>query len=212
MEDGLDTLGAEDVMAVGVDYGAILQTAGAAGTGAFSIYEQDKKEKEAKANETKNVNAAIAADKAAATAMATAELSAAAKGPSAAIDAQAAQMAATAQDRAAALLSADGHKKRVDAAEATLAAVMKVAQQKPTDRNQQALVRAWTAIVNKANAGVVTAANVPGASGFDMYGGQSWFTRPAWGAVPGYGVLLIAGGALTAVGLVVKKFFFAKAA
>jgi hypothetical protein len=203
MEDGLDTLGAEDVM--GVDYGAILQTAGAAGTGAFSIYEQDKKEKEAKANESKNVAAVIAADKAAASAMATAEVSAAAKGPSAAIDAQAAQMAITAQDRAAAPLGSDGHKKRAEAAEATLAAVMRVAQQKPTDRNQAALVRAWTSVVNKANAGVVTAST--GTSGLDSYGGQSWFTRPVVGKIPGAGVLAIGAGALGAGYLVVKKFF-----
>lgn len=201
--DGLDTLGAEDVM--GVDYGGILQAAGGLATAGISAAEQKKAEDAAKANESKNVAAAIAADQAAATAMAAAELSAAAKGPSAAIDAQAAQMAITAQDRAAAALAGDGHKKRAEAAEATLAAVVKVAQSKPTDRNQAALVRAWTAVVNKAHAGAIMA--TPGASGFDAYGGQSWFTRPVMGSVPGYGVLLIAGGALTAVGLVVKKFF-----
>jgi hypothetical protein len=206
MEDGLDTLGAEDVMAVGVEYGPLLQAAGGLASGAISIAEQKKAEDAAKANESKNVAAAIAADKAAATAMAAAEISAAGKTPSAAVDAQAAQMAITTQDRAAAALGADGHKKRVEAAEATLAAVVKVAQQKPTDKYQAALVRAWTAVVNKANAGAIMGPMMPG-SGFDGYGGQSWFTRPVIGRIPGAGVLAIGAGVLGAGYLGVKKFF-----
>lgn len=207
MEDGLDTLGAEDVM--GVDYGSILQAAGGLTTATVSAVEQKKQEDAAKAAESKNVAAVIAADQNAATAMAKADVSAQGKLPSAAIDAQAAQMAMQAQDRAAAVLSADGQKKRVEAAEATLANVVKAAQGKPNDRNAMALVKAWTAVVNKANAGAI-AGPAPGMSGLDMYGGQSWFTRPVMGKVPGYGVLLIGAGALTAVGLVVKKFFMPK--
>jgi hypothetical protein len=205
MEDGLDTLGAEDVM--GIDYGSILQAAGGLATAGVSAAEQKKKEDEAKADEDKKVKAAIAADQAAASAMATADLSAQAKGPSMAIDAQAAQMAISAQDAAGAGLSADGQKKRAAAADATLAAVVKAAQARPTDLNQKALVKAWTTVANKAHAGAISP--TPG-SGLDIYGGQSWFTRPVWGRVPGAGVLAISAGALGVVGFAVKKFFFSK--
>jgi len=209
MEDqcGFDCLGAEDY-SVGVDYGSLLQAAGGLATAGVSAAEQAKKESQDSATRDKNVKAAVAADQAAASAIAQAAVSAAAKLPSASIDAQAAQLATTAEDTAAAALDAEGQKKRADAADATLAAVVKVAQQKPTDVNQKALVAAWTQIANKAHSGAITGKG--GKSGLDSYGGQNWFTKPVLGKIPGYGVLLLGAGVLGAGWLVVKKFVMKK--
>lgn len=210
MEDGLDTLGAEDVM--GVDYGSILQAAGGLATAGVSAAEQSKKDDADKADQDKKVKAATAADVTAANAMAQADISAAGKLPSASIDAQAAQMAVSADDTAGAALSADGQKQRAAAADSTLAMVVKAAQAKPTDAHQAALVKAWTAIANKAHSGAISGDGGKGGkdkSGFDGYGGGSWWTKPAVGKIPGYGVVLGGVGILGALGLVVKKFFFA---
>lgn len=205
MEDGLDTLGAEEV---GVDYGSILQAAGGLATAGVSAAEQAQKEKDAKADEEKKAAGAIAADQAAASAMARADVSAQTHAPSATIDAQAAQMAISAQDSAAAGLTANAQKKRAEAADATLAAVVKASQAKPGDKNQTALVKAWTTVAAKAHSGAISATGAPG-SGL-VPGGESWFTRPVLGKVPGYGVLLIGAGALGAGWLVVKKFILSK--
>jgi hypothetical protein len=206
-QDGLDTLGAEDY-SVGVDYGSILQAAGGLATAGVSAAEQAKKEDAAKADDDKNVKAAIAADQNAATAMAKADVSASTKASSAAIDAQAAQMAITAQDQAGAKLSSDGQKKRAQAADDTLAAVVKVSQSKPGDVNQTALVKAWTAVANKAHAGAILGPmGTGGGKGGDS--GGSWLTRPVGTSkIPGYGVLLLGAGGLGALWLLAKKFVF----
>ena len=202
--DGLDTLGAEDVM--GVDYGSLLQAAGGLATASVSAVEQSKKEDADRADQSKKVAAAVAADQAAATAMAQADVSAQLKGASAGIDATAAQMAVSAQDAAGGALSADGQKKRAETADATLAAVVKASQAKPTDKYKAALVKAWTTVANKAHSGAISPGG--GASGFDSYGGPSFWTRRVLGPLPGWSVVTLGAGVLTGAGLLVKKFFF----
>jgi hypothetical protein len=200
-DDGFDSLG--------FDFGKLLQATGGVATYGVSAYEEEKKAKEDKATQSKNLSAVIAADQAAANAIAKAEFSAATMAPSAAIDAQAAQMAVATEDRAgAAGLSAESQKKRAEVAEGGLNAAVKAAQARPADKYLAALVKAWGLVVNKANSGAIMAAGQPGASGFDSYG--SWWTRPAVGKLPGWGVVTIGVGLATAVGVVVKKMFFAK--
>jgi len=210
--DGLDSLGIDDE--IGFDPGAFLQAAGGVAQYGISAAETEKKEKEGKANQSKALASAIAADYAAAEAMTKAAVSAQLKSPSAEIDATAAQMAVQAQDRVftdpALSLSPESAKKRVESAEKALAASLKEAQTKPKDGYAQAKVSAWQAIVNKAQSGAISAG--AGQSGLANYGGESWFTRPVAGKLSGGAVLGIGAAALVVVGLVVKKVFFTAAA
>jgi hypothetical protein len=200
--DGFDCLGAD---VVGFDPTSLLAPAGAIATYGVSAYEADKKEKEQKADQGKALQAVIAADYAASEAAAKADVSAQLKSASAGIDATAAQMASSAQDVAASAgLSAESSKKRADEADKALKAAISEAQKKPKDGYAQAKVRAWQATVNKAHSGAIVARG----SGLDSYGGESWFTKPAIGKLPGWGVLVVAAGLLTAGGLLLKKYVF----
>lgn len=208
MSDGFECLGIDDE--VGFDPTSLLAPAGAIATYGVSAYEQDKKEKDSKADQDKKLQAVIAADYAASEAAAKADVSAQLKSASASIDATAAQMASQAQDAAGgAGLSPDASKKRADSADKALAAAVSEAQKKPKDGYAQAKVRAWQATVNKAHSTAIMA-NSSG-SGLQGYGGESWFTKPVLGKLPGAGVLALGAGVLGAGFLVVKKFFLAKA-
>lgn len=207
MSDGLEYLGVDEE--VGFDVASLLQPAGALATYGVSAYEQEKKEKDSKADQDKKLSAVIAADYAASEAAAKADVSAQLKGASAGIDAVAAQNAAAAQDSAGmAGLSPDSAKKRADEADKALATAIKEAQSKPKDGYAQAKVRAWQATVNKAHSTAIMSAGSGTGGAGGSSSGDSWLTRRVAGPVPGYGVLAIGAGVLAAVGVVVKKMFF----
>src|SRR5262249_46325445 len=150
----------------------LLQTAGGVAQYGVSAAEQEKKEQEAKKTDEKNLSVVLAADAAASIAVAKADTSAQLKSPTAAVDATAAQVAVAAQDRAgAAGLSADASKRRAEAAEKARDLAIKNAQSKPKDVYANALVKAWTATVNKAQSGAIVATG----SGFQGLGAESWF-------------------------------------
>lgn len=189
--------------------GPIMQAAGELAQGGISMYEQEQAKKDAEAKQAQSaaeakrkLDAAIQADLNATLAMARAMASAQLKSPAAATDATVAEAMGRAQDRAAAGLSAADNEKRVDAAEKALDAAAMAASANPKDVYKQALAKAWTQTINKANYGSITGpVRQPQGGG----GGSSWLTRPAVGPVPGWGVAL-GGAGLAAV--LAKKFLF----
>lgn len=195
----LDLLGAEGG---GFDFGTIFKAAGELAQGGISMYEQKQAKEKAAADDSAKVNAAVQADTAASVAMAKADYSAVMKAPSASIDAAAAEVASRAQDRAGSVLGTDGQAKRAKAAEAALDRAIVNAQNKPKDRYAMALVKAWTATVNKAqNVQIVSAASsgpVP-----DTGGIGDFLSRRVVGPVPVWGVGLAGAGVL---GLLAKRY------
>lgn len=193
----LELLGVDEC--VGLDagsFGSIFQAAGELAKGGISLYEQDKAEKKAAADSDAKLKAVIAADVAASVAAARADVSAQAKSASAQVDKAAAEAAARAQDRAGSALSPTNSAQRAEAAEKALAQATAKAQASPKDAYAVALMKAWTATVNKAN-NVQLTADQPArpAEG----GGESWLTRKVVGPVPGWGV---AAGGVGLVGLI----------
>ena len=204
--DGFDCLGAE---VVGFDWGGAAQTAGGVISFATEAAEKDKAEKKSSADEKAALDKSIAADLAASNAVAKAAVSAKLKSPSASIDKTAAQSALAAQDKAGAALSADSASKRADAADKALDLAIKNAQAKPNDGYLAALVDAWTQTANKAHNVSITSSDDSGGGkkgkrGHDDGGGQSWFTRPVLGPIPGAGVLALGAGVLTGLGFLIR--------
>ncbi len=191
---------------VGLDpasFGSIFQAAGELAKGGISIYEQDKAEKKASADDKAKLTAVIAADIAASTAAAKAESAVQTKASSAEVDKVAAEAAGRAQDRAGAALPASLAPQRVEAAEKQLAAATAQAQKNPKAPYAVALLKAWTATVNKANNTQISSADVaPRRTG---EGGESWLTRPVVGPVPGWGVAAGGVGLAAVLGLVLRR-------
>lgn len=214
--DGLDCLGVEDAKdkKSGFDYGALLQAAGGVASYSIAAAEKDKAEKKSAEDEKKKLEAVIAADIAAANAMARAAVSSQLKQSSAAVDAMSAQTAQQAQDRAGMGLTSDVAEKRAEAAEKQLATATKNAQSAPNDGYKAALVASWTATVNKAhNSSIVSSGDFgKGDKGKGKHGKdgdkESWFTRRVVGPIPGAGVLAIGVGVVGVLGFAVKKIFW----
>jgi hypothetical protein len=210
---GLDCLGTDEI---GFDlpgaFGTILQAGGGIAQGAIAAHETDVKQEELDSAEKAKLAKSIAADAAAATAIARAKVSAKLKSPSMAVDISAATTAGAAADRAGAALSSAATDKRAEAADKALDAATADAQKNPKDGYKAALVETWTAIANKAhNTSIVSADESKGGKGGKSKkstGGESWFTRPVLGPVPGYGVLAGGAGVLGALGYAVKRIFF----
>ena len=208
--DGLHMLGADEIGEGYADLiGPIFQAAGGIVQSGVNYHEQDQAKKKLAADDEAKVKAAMAADINAVTAAAKADVSAQLKSPSAAVDAGAAAAAVAAQTRAGSVLSPAAAEQRARAAEAALAAATAKAQASPKDGYLLAVMKAWTATVNKAqNSQITSTALVPttgAASGYDT--GESWFMRPVLGPVPGWGVALGGAGTLGVVALAVKKWF-----
>ena len=197
---GLDLLGAEEggVPGWGGLIGPIVQAAGGIAQGGLSIYEQQEKEKKAKAESASEVAAAIRDDAAAASALANAAASTMLKRPTADID-QATANAALSRSR-----SHGPSQGRADAAQKALDAATAAARKNPKDAYKMALARAWVQIANVADNALVKAADQP--KGGDTGWGESWWTRPAVGKIPGWGVVAGGGGVLVGLGLAIKKW------
>jgi hypothetical protein len=203
--DGLNSLGCDEEIGLDFGYGTLFKTAGGIAEGAIASKEEDDAKQKSEKEESDAVTAAVAADIAAANAQARSDTSAQLKSSSADVDAQAAQIAFDAQDKTGAALSESGAKKRGAAADKQLANAIKNAQAAPKDGYKAALVKAWTATVNKAHNTSITSSG-KGKKG-DKSGGSFW-TRRVLGPIPGYGV--VAGGTAVAGGLgyAIKRIFF----
>jgi hypothetical protein len=200
-EEDFCFLGADDV---GIELGPILQASGGLISAGVEAAEKDKAEKAGAAAERTRIDTAVAADMAAANAIAKADVSAQLKQPSAAIDAQAAQMALSSSGRAGAVLSVEGQQKRADAARKALENAVKNAQDKPSDGFRQALVKAWTQVETAAQSSAISAGGRR-QGGLDDYG-KNWFVRPVLGKIPGWGVVAGGTGIAGALWFAVKKF------
>ncbi len=198
----LELLGVDHVGLDPASFGSIFQAAGELAKGGISLYETDKAEKKASADDKAKLAAAVAADIAASTAAAKAESSVQTKAASAEVDKAAAEAAGRAQGRAGAALPPALAPQRAEAAEKQLAAATALAQKNPKAPYAVALMKAWTATVNKANnTQISTADAVPKAS----EAGESWLTKPAIGPVPGWGVAAGGVGLMGILGLVLKR-------
>lgn len=201
--DGFDCFGCEEV---GFDYGSLLQAAGGLASGAASSLEEKQTTEKSQKDEQGKLNAAIQADLNASNAVAQADVSAQLKSASAKNDAAIAAQAAAAQDAAGAGLSPDSVSKRLDAANKSLAFAQKQAKAASKDGYKAAIVKAWTATVNKLQ-------NAPSGSSdagkSDKEKSQEgWLTRRVLGPIPGYGILVLGVGFLGGIGIAVKKIFF----
>jgi hypothetical protein len=210
MSDGLDSFGCEDI---GVDYGSILQSGGALAQGIVAAKEASDAESKTSADEQKKLSLSIAADVAAVAASARADTTAPrvgrASSPTAAVDAQAADLAMKAADHMAEGLSEASQQKRADAADKQLADAIKRAQANPKDEYLAAMVKEWTAQANKAHNGSITASD-DGKKGKKGKGasGESFWTRRVIGPIPGYGVVAGGVGLAGGLGFAIKKIFF----
>lgn len=223
---GLDCLGADEVQprrsrrtAVGFDLGlfsSLFKAAGGAAEGAIEAKEADDQSEAAARKEADKVSAAIAADNAAAVAMARADFSALAKSSTAALDKSAADNAVAAQDKAGADLSDDGQAKRAAAADKAMQTALDRARAKPSDKYQLALAKAWTTVANKAHNNAITASDDSSDGSGKGKGkgkkgggsGESWWTRPVIGPLPGTAVAVGGAGAAVGLGLLIKRFLF----
>ena len=197
MHDGLEYLGADDLDYVGFDYGALFQAAGGLVQGGVNIYEQNQAEGKATKEGASKLDAAIAADRDAANAAAKADVSAQLKSKTAKADVDAAAKAVAKADSAGADLSPDGSAARAAAAEKMLATMQKNAKAKPKDGYQAALLKAWTATVDRIHGNVAADA---GGKGKHDENQESWLQSRVLGPVPGYGVLV---GGFALVGVLV---------
>jgi hypothetical protein len=198
--DGLDYLGCDEV--VGFDYGTLFQTAGGLMQGIADQTAEDQAKDKATAEEDARLYAATQADITASNSAAQAAVSAKLKSPSMKKDAVLAAAAAAAQDAAGVNLSDASVKKRLDAANAMLANAKKNAAAKPNDGYLAAVVKGWTATVQKLqNSGGSADKSKKG-------GGESFWTRRVIGPIPGTGVVVGGVGLLAGLGIVVKKIFF----
>lgn len=192
--NGLDLLGCDDE--VGGLYDGIFQAAGGLMQGAANAEQQDEADDKKRADQEKILNIAIAADLAATTAAAAADISAQFHTKTASSDASAAAAKSDAQDAAGKGLDDAGVQKRIAAATTASADAKKVSAAKPKDAYSAALAKAWATTLSK----------IQGGSG-DGKGGasqESWFTRPVLGKFSGTTVL-IGAGILGVVGLVIRK-------
>lgn len=215
----LALLGADPVPTGGLSswLGPIFQGAGEIAKGGIAIYEGQQAEKKAgedkkrfDAEAKQKLEAAKVADRVASEAAARAAVSAASKGPGAAADAANAEVTARAQDRAAAPLTQyqGANEQRIEAAEQALQAAARSAADSPKDTYKLALVRAWQATVNKANAGQIVASDkAQGQGGGEVRGsGDSFWTKKVIGPVPGWGVAAGGVGVVGLGALLLKKF------
>jgi hypothetical protein len=203
---GLHLLG-ETETEVGFDFASFAQTAGNIAQAGSTMYEQKKASDAASSSEQKKLATSIAADIAAATALAKAASSKAQNLPTASSDDAAAQSALASTDTAAAGLSPDSQQKRAAAADAALANAQKNAANKPSDPFLPMLVNAWTTVGNKVhNAAITGGAADAGAGGkHGKHDEESWFSRPVIGSLPGAAVLVLGAGVVGGLVYVVKK-------
>lgn len=201
---------------LGFDFGSwgdVMKAGGALAEAGIKTYETQKAADEASAAEKKKLDVVKAADERAAIAMANSMTSEglavsapAGKSKTAAIakastDKRALEAAILAQDRAAEDLPVAVVKARVDAANVALDAAVQKQVATPTSTYAQNLVKAWQKIITKAKYGeIVKRADAP----ITLY--ESWWTRPAVGPVPGWGVAVGGVGMLGVIGLIVKRF------
>lgn len=190
--DGLNYLGCEDA-SVGI-VAELFQTAGGLMQGAANAEQQDEASDKKKADQEKILNAAIAADVAAANAFTNSIVSTQFHTKTASSDAQAATTASAAQDSAGNGLEDAGVQKRIDAANVQLANAQKNATAKPKDAYTVAVAKAWTNVLAKLQGGGDKSKDKGGDS-------ESWLTRRVIGPLPGYAVLV----GLGVVALVARK-------
>jgi hypothetical protein len=187
----------EDGGGGGFNYGSLFKMAGGLLEGGANILQQQQAEKEQTAAAESSLQKVLAADKAAANALVKADLSTQLKSKNAAALIKAATAAVLETDKVAAGLSPDGQQKRLDEANRMLGSVKKVLQANKNP-NTIALVKAWTAIVDKIR-------NVASTPMQDLAEQESWLLRPAVGKLPGYGVLVGAGALTVVLGVVITK-------
>lgn len=185
----------------GDGFGQILQAAGGLTTGITSMVKKDQDEKKLASDDEAKLKSAIAADLAAAAALAKADVSVQLKSASAAIDKAAADSAESAQDRAASKLSSDANDRRADAADQALARAVAAAQAAPKDGYKSALVKAMTTVANKAHSGAIVSSENKGSEVAKSDSG-SWFSGKT-GPVPNKAIAGV--GALGVAALVAKK-------
>lgn len=199
---GFDCLGAESV---GFDYSALFKVAGGLLEGGGSMLEQKQAGDKATTDSATKLDAAITADRDASNAATKADVSAQLRSKSAKADADAADKASAAQDKAGADLSPDDIQKRADAADKMLATATKSAKAKPNDGYKAALVKAWTATVDKIHSQGGSDGGDKGKKDKGEKDQESWFSRPVLGPLSGSMVLAVGAAGVVVLGLVVKK-------
>jgi len=195
-------------------FGGVLQATGELGQEGLNLYEGKQASEKASADDQSKLQAAISADATASLAMAAALSSTslansapanqkAAAQAKAAADQAAADQAAAAQDRAGAAMPSSMTDKRVAAAQAALTAATSKLQSSPTNTYNQALVKAWTATVNKAQNNQIVKKDVASEGGEK---GSKWSTKKklvvAGAAVGGAGLL---GGVVMLIRKMVRR-------
>lgn len=212
----LGTIGYSELLGAGLDFiSPIFQTAGQLVQTGVNIAQQEKEKKKSAADDQAALQAAMAADKIAAMALAAVEATKALIPGS--IDTQkreleakarvqqvAADAALAAQDRAGVRLSEKTMSTRIDAAARALMEATSKLSSDPSVYNQ-ALVKAWSTIVNKAQHGqIVQVAQTQSSTAIMPTKTENWFVKPVLGPVPGWGVTVGGVGLATALGFAIK--------